>query len=274
MTSSTENLIESQPKKERSSSQSKEKSRLLTTNSGSLDDIKQPAYQAFQSHHTGMKYVGHWLKRLRLHKYYKYFENTSFEEMMTVINETYLERLNITQGARTKMVNSIQKLKERHANLMQAEVDLKSGNTTINAVIQLLTELAETPMKPIDRFDPSNVAAQFLNVLSIGMYQKEKKNRNNRSTSTKFTYLFLNFFFTVCNMMRNKMIGPLDEELIDKLIEIFNIIQLGNTEPFQTHANQLKEMRFEVDAIKRQFPQRNYARNGNGLTNGNTNKTR
>lgn len=76
-------------------------------------------------------------------------------------------------------------------------------------------------------------------------------------------------------MLKSQMIGPLDEELIDQLIEIFDVIQLGNTEPFHTHANQLKEMRFEVDAIKRQFPPRNhYPRNGNGLTNGNSNKPR
>lgn len=76
-------------------------------------------------------------------------------------------------------------------------------------------------------------------------------------------------------MLKSKSIGPLDEEIIDQLIEIFNVVQLGNTEPFQSHANQLKELRFEVDAIKRQFPPHNhYSRNGNGLTNGNSNKTR
>lgn len=76
-------------------------------------------------------------------------------------------------------------------------------------------------------------------------------------------------------MLKSQLIGPLDEEMIDQLIEIFNVVQLGNTEPFQSHANQLKELRFEVDAIKRQFPPHNhYPRNGNGLINGNANKTR
>lgn len=133
-----------------------------------MDDLK-PAYQAFQSHHTGMKYVGHWLKKLRLHKYCQSFENMTFEEMMR-INEEFLERLGITQGARTKMVNSIQKLKERHARLTQAEQDLKSGNATIDTITQLLTEFADTPMKPINVYDKSNVAAQFLNVLNLGKF--------------------------------------------------------------------------------------------------------
>lgn len=99
----------------------------------------------------------------------------TFEQMM-LINEEYLERLEITQGARTKMVNSILKLKERHARLTQTEQDLKSGNMTINAVTQLLTDIADTPMKPINVYDKSNVAAQFLNVLNLGMFGEEEEN--------------------------------------------------------------------------------------------------
>lgn len=283
-TSSTENLGPSQ--KQRSFSLSTENPRLLKTSSGSetrLDDLKPAyqAYQAFQSQHTGMKYVGHWLKKLRLHKYCQSFENMTFEDMMR-INEEFLEQLGITQGARTKMVNSIQKLKERHARLTQAEQDLKSGNATIDSVTPVLTELADTPMKPINVYDKCNVAAQFLNVLNLGMFEENEKKKSNQ-IQFNFSHVFIDFFllffpficFTVCTMLKSKSIGPLDEEMIDQLIEIFNVIQLGNTEPFQSQANQLKELRFEVDAIKRQFPPHNhYSRNGNGLTNGNSNKTR
>lgn len=97
----------------------------------------------------------------------------TFEEMMC-INEEFLERLGITQGARTKMVNSIQKLRERYDRLTQAEQDLKSGNTTIDQVTPLLTEYADTPMKPINVYDKNNVAAQFLNVLNLGMLETQK----------------------------------------------------------------------------------------------------
>lgn len=186
-TASTENLgIE----KRRSFSLSTENPLLLKTSSGSetrLDDSK-PAYKAFQSHHTGMKYVGHWLKKLRLHKYCQSFENMTFEEMMR-INEEFLERLGITQGARTKMVNSIQKLRERHARLTQAEQDLKSGNTTIDQVTALLTEFADTPMKPINIYDKNNVAAQLLNVLNLGMLEKQKKN----FIQSQFRFSFVSF---------------------------------------------------------------------------------
>lgn len=77
-------------------------------------------------------------------------------------------------------------------------------------------------------------------------------------------------------MLKSQLMGLADAETtVDLIIEIFNVVQLGNTEPFQSHANQLKELRFEVDTIKRQFPSHNhYLRNVNGLTNGNSNKPR
>lgn len=131
-----------------------------------LDDLK-PTYHAFQSQNSGMKYVGAWLKRLRLHKYAYIFENFTFEQMMDVTDE-FLDKLTVTQGARTKLVNSIQKLKERHTRLTQTEQDLKNGKLTTDAAIQILIELVETPMKPIEVYDTTDVAAQFLKLLGVG----------------------------------------------------------------------------------------------------------
>lgn len=168
-TSSTENLAHLH--KPRSYSLSIENPRLLMTASGSetrLDDLK-PAYQAFQTQNPGMKYVGAWLKRLRLHKYAYIFENFTFEQMMDVSDE-FLEKLTVTQGARTKLVNSIHKLKERYIRLTQAEQELNCGKMTTDTAIQMLIEYVETPMKPIDIYDTTDVAAQFLNVLSLGKW--------------------------------------------------------------------------------------------------------
>lgn len=132
-----------------------------------LDELK-PTYQAFQSQNAGMKYVGAWLKRLRLHKYAYIFENFTFEQMMDVTDE-FLEKLTVTQGARTKLVNSILKLKERHIRLTQANQDVKNGKMTIDAAIQLLTETVETPMKPMEIYDPNDIAASFWKLLTLGM---------------------------------------------------------------------------------------------------------
>lgn len=169
LTSSTENLSHMMHKP-RSFSLSIENPRLLMTASGSetrLDDLK-PTYQTFQTQNSGMKYVGAWLKRLRLHKYAYIFENFTFEQMMEITDE-FLEKLTVTQGARTKLVNSIQKLKERHLKLSQAEQDLKTGKIAINQAIELLTDVVATPMKPIEKYNASDVAAQFLNLLGLGM---------------------------------------------------------------------------------------------------------
>lgn len=168
-TTSTENL--SYFHKPRSYSLSAENPRLLITASGSetrLDDLK-PIYQGCRTQNPGMQYVGVWLKKLRLHKYGYIFEDFTFEQMMDTTDE-FLDKLTVTQGARTKLVTSIQKLKERYIRLTQAEQDLKDGKMTTEAAIQLLFELVETPMKPIDIYDPTDTATQFLKLLELGEY--------------------------------------------------------------------------------------------------------
>lgn len=165
---STENLLQGMHKP-RSYSLSIDNQRSLLQASGSetrLDDLK-PTYQSFQSQNPGMKYVGAWLKRLRLHKYADIFLNISFEQMMD-INDEFLETLSVTQGARTKLVNSIHKLKERHCKLVQTDQELKAGKITISAAIEVLMEIVVTPMKPADIFNPVDVASQLLNVLAAG----------------------------------------------------------------------------------------------------------
>ncbi|EPB68698.1 hypothetical protein ANCCEY_12210 [Ancylostoma ceylanicum] len=64
----------------------------------------------------GMRDVPAWLKSLRLHKYTSLFAELSYEEMMT-LDEAELERRNVTKGARTKILQSIQKLYSRSADL-------------------------------------------------------------------------------------------------------------------------------------------------------------
>lgn len=166
-TSSTENLMHLH--KPRSCSLSIENPRLLMTGSGSetrLDDIK-PSFQTFQTQNIGMKFVYQWLKKLRLHKYYPHFENFTYEQMMDVTDE-FLDKLGVTQGARTKLVNSIQKLKDYPTKLAQTEQELKNGKIDLNAAIKLLQDVVESPMKPIEIYDINNVMVQFLNLLNVG----------------------------------------------------------------------------------------------------------
>lgn len=74
--------------------------------------------------------------------------------------------------------------------------------------------------------------------------------------------------------MSSKQIGPQDEESVNQLIQIFDIAQLRNVEPFLSHSNQLKDLRFDIDVIKGKFPKNHYHKIGNGSANGNSNKPR
>lgn len=173
-TSSTENI--SHAHKQRSFSLSTENPRFLMTHaSGSdsrLDELK-PEFQVFQTQHPGMKYIYYWLKYLRLHKYTHIFNNFTYEKMMDITDE-YLETINVTQGARTKLVNSIRKLEERFTRLTQAEQDLMKSKITMDEVIKLLLEIVRSPMKPIDIYDVTDIAAQFLKLLNVGKSQSNR----------------------------------------------------------------------------------------------------
>lgn len=153
--------------KYRSYSISSENPRLTASGSDTrINDVKS-TYQTFQSQHPGMRYVGAWLKKLRLHKYSYLFENYTFEEMMNITNE-YLERHGITKGARDKLVNSIQKLKERYIKMLQTEQDLNNGKILINAAIEILSDVVTTPIKPLETYNTCDVASQFLSLLMLG----------------------------------------------------------------------------------------------------------
>lgn len=274
LTASTENLPHLQ--KQRSFSLSIENPRFLMPGSGSetrLDDLK--SYQTFQTQNPGMKHVGVWLKKLRLHKYQDIFRNFTFEQMMD-IDDTFLEQLNVTQGARTKLVTSIKKLKERYARMLQAEQDLQSGHITAETAIQMLLEFVDTPMKPIDIYDTTDVASQFLRLLDLGKFFSFFPNRRRR-TEQEITHIHSNFLFfyiwTVCNIMNSKPIEPQDEEPLEQLLQILNTT---NTEPFLPHAMQLKDWQFKIGCTKMKnfAPKNHYHKNGNGLVNGNSNKSR
>lgn len=74
--------------------------------------------------------------------------------------------------------------------------------------------------------------------------------------------------------MVSKQIGPQDEESVKHLTTIFDIARLNNTEPFLLHANELRELRYEIDVLKLKFPPSQYHKNISGSANGNSNKPR
>ena len=61
---------------------------------------------------TGMENVPGWLKQLRLHKYTELMMSLSYQEL-TSLQEDKLQKMNVTKGARRKIILSIEKLSER-----------------------------------------------------------------------------------------------------------------------------------------------------------------
>ncbi|VDK42031.1 unnamed protein product, partial [Anisakis simplex] len=91
-----------------------------------------------------------WLKSLRLHKYTPMFQQMGYDEMMT-LDERKLEALNVTKGARKKIMQSIQKLRERVSMLKQMEKSIENRGSDVGCVI---VELRGTMNTPIRSFPP------------------------------------------------------------------------------------------------------------------------
>ncbi|KFM64357.1 Protein Smaug-like protein, partial [Stegodyphus mimosarum] len=126
------------------------------TSSGSGSESQKDEKDVFNQDGTGMKDVPCWLKGLRLHKYSYIFKNMTYEEMMSITEEK-LEKLNITKGARHKIVLSIQKLRERQSNLRSLEKDIQDGEGTIRNALNEIKSMIQTPIKayscPISNVD-------------------------------------------------------------------------------------------------------------------------
>jgi hypothetical protein len=90
--------------------------------------------------------VPKWLKNLRLHKYAFFFSQMTYDEMMNLTMEQ-LKGGRITDGACTKILLNIKKLKERQALLRQCLIDIENGSADSKAVLQQLNELMLTPIR-------------------------------------------------------------------------------------------------------------------------------
>lgn len=159
--------------KPRSFSLSMVSPRSSLTSSGSdtrLDDFKPNNYAKQQTqHNVGMSNIGQWLKSLRLHKYVWLFSNITYEQMLG-ISEEYLQNLNVTKGARHKLVVCIQRLKDRHAVMCKLEKELMQNQTTLGCALDELTAVVLTPMKPVEPMNKLDVGAQFLRLLNLGKF--------------------------------------------------------------------------------------------------------
>lgn len=126
-------------------------------------------YPQIPTGNIGMVNIPQWLKSLRLHKYNWIFSTISYESMLSITDD-YLMRLNITKGARDKLMMCIGKLKERFGMLCQMEEDIRMHRVPLGTVLDELQKIVVTPMKPIQTNSKEDIGRQLMNIFHLGKY--------------------------------------------------------------------------------------------------------
>uniref|UniRef100_A0A8R1DGZ0 SAM domain-containing protein n=2 Tax=Caenorhabditis japonica TaxID=281687 RepID=A0A8R1DGZ0_CAEJA len=97
-----------------------------------------------EEYHPGMRALPYWLKKLRLHKYAPLFQDMTYRQLLA-IDSTALEKMRVTNGARKKIAQSIEKLHERPALLKSIDEKLKNGTQCVRCAICSIRQLLWCP---------------------------------------------------------------------------------------------------------------------------------
>ncbi|CAF0991050.1 unnamed protein product [Rotaria magnacalcarata] len=111
-----------------------------------IDANSSCTQNTFIQPNTGMRDVPRWLRHLRLHKYDVFFSKMVYDQMMNLTIDD-LKELHITDGACSKMLLHIKKLKERSASLKQWSLDLDDGQIDLIPFAEKINELLITPIR-------------------------------------------------------------------------------------------------------------------------------
>ena len=93
----------------------------------------------------GMEYVPAWLKHLRLHKYTEHIMGLTYQELLELTDEK-LQKMNVTQGARKKLLLNIERLSERPQALAAIETTLENDDCDIKNVLADLESVIRSPI--------------------------------------------------------------------------------------------------------------------------------
>ncbi|CAF3195656.1 unnamed protein product [Rotaria socialis] len=135
-----------------------------------IDANSSCTQNTFIQPNTGMRDVPRWLRHLRLHKYDVFFSKMVYDQMMSLTIDD-LKELHITDGACTKMLLHIKKLKERSALLKQWILDLDDGQTDLMPFIEKISELLITPIRS-KQLELENNSAEDLPSLIMQVLEK------------------------------------------------------------------------------------------------------
>lgn len=106
-----------------------------------------------------MESIDRWLKSLRLHKYTPLFKSLTYDDMLN-LEEKYLIELDITKGARNKILVSIKKLNLRQDRLMNMIDDLDQDNISLKEALTVLKDMLITPIPypPSESSSPGSIS--------------------------------------------------------------------------------------------------------------------
>ncbi|UJR31471.1 hypothetical protein I4U23_018960 [Adineta vaga] len=147
---------------------------------------------------TGMRDVPKWLKNLRLHKYAFFFSQMTYDQMMNLTIDQ-LKEGKITDGACTKILIHIKKLKERQVLLQQSLVDIDNENIDMKIVLQQLNELMLTPIRAPQADQDNNDNEENLPKLIMQVLEKVYQKLTSNTSST-----------TIFSDMCNNLVGLFD----------------------------------------------------------------
>uniref|UniRef100_A0A1I7TQT1 SAM domain-containing protein n=2 Tax=Caenorhabditis tropicalis TaxID=1561998 RepID=A0A1I7TQT1_9PELO len=123
-------------------------------------------YRAGDEHKPGMRDLGYWLKKLRLHKYAPLFQDMSYRQLLS-LNSAVLEKMRVTNGARKKIAQSIEKLHERPGLLRSLEQKLKNGTQCVRCAICSVRQLLWSPFIKYEGFGTRKTSPEIIDGFNV-----------------------------------------------------------------------------------------------------------
>ena len=174
---------------------------------------------------SGMRDVPIWLKNLRLHKYTGLFEKMSYEEMMSLTDE-WLEGHGVTKGATNKILQNLQKLRDRQNLLKHYERELmQNGQVDIRAMVDALHQMMNTPIKRFQSTTTTNPNVEQSSDQSNDPQQQQQQNLTGEPGESSMQWILGDDSIVPEGDLAGQM-----TRLIGRLMFFFLIKAAGNTE--------------------------------------------
>ncbi|CAF0998317.1 unnamed protein product [Adineta ricciae] len=163
-----------------------------------VDGVSGSTRNTFIQPNSGMRDVPKWLKNLRLHKYAFFFSQMTYDQMMGLTIDQ-LKEGKITDGACTKILLNIKKLKERQVLLQQCLIDIDNEQIDMKTALQHLNDLMLTPIRAPQTDQNNNDNEENLPKLIMQVLEKVYHQLTSSTSST-----------AVSSDMCNNLVGLFD----------------------------------------------------------------